>query len=743
MTVKPTVEIKRYHFNNALLAEIDKNPFVSGYWPLVYILSDGNIKSAYVGETTDAWSRMSTHLKHDLKSQLTVIHLITSDKFNKSATLDIESNLIKYLSGDGQYKLLNANIGLANHTYYQKHEVYWDIFKGIWNKLKVEGLTKNSLEHIDNSDLFKYSPYKSLSSDQRDSIIDILNSVLDPGIKNIIIEGGAGTGKTVLATYLCKLLNTDLSDFSFKEFGDDEELLINKIIKIKKELPNPSMALVIPMSSFRSTIKKVFKNIKGLCAKMVVRPAEITRHNYDIIIVDEAHRLRRRVNLGTYFGAFDEACQRLGFSKDKSNELDWVLQQSKKSIIFYDENQSIKPSDTLKEEFKFLKQQKSTVVKQLKSQFRVKGGIDYVDFVDRLLNCNLFANEQFGSSKYEFQLFDSIKDMSDKINDRHIEYGLSRLVAGFSWKWTSKDDGKNDIFIDDQELKWNSVTKDWINSSDSVNEVGCIHTTQGYDLNYTGLIFGNEISYDKINKEILVVEKNYHDLNGKLSIKNPAELKAFIINIYKTLMLRGIKGTYVYVCDDDLREYFREHISVYEKSKSMKLLPLNEVKPFVNCVPLYDLKAAAGNFSNLQQVSDLQEDLDLEQISELQWVELPEPYLPSNDYFVIKVVGESMNKIIPDNSYCLFKRYNGGTREGKIVLAKHLNFYDSDFGAGYTVKMYHSFKTIDSESWVHNSIILQPQSHNKEYKEIILEQDETASLEVLGIYERVLFTDKA
>jgi predicted GIY-YIG superfamily endonuclease len=107
-------EIKKYDFNQNLLAEICENNFVNGLWPLVYILSDGLIKEAYVGETTDALSRMSNHLKSNSKKKLTAVRLITSDKFNKSATLDIEANLIKYLSGDGQYKLLNGNIGLAN-----------------------------------------------------------------------------------------------------------------------------------------------------------------------------------------------------------------------------------------------------------------------------------------------------------------------------------------------------------------------------------------------------------------------------------------------------------------------------------------------------------------------------------------------------------------------------------------------------------------------------------------------------
>ena len=155
-------EIRSFEFNSTLIDQFQNLHYIKDLWPIVYILSDGKIKQAYIGETTDAYSRMITHLKNNAKSKLTSAHIITSEKFNKSATLDIESNLIKYISGDGQFQLLNGNIGLAYHNYYQKRVVYWKIFKSIWNSLRAEGIARHSIEHINNSDLFKYSPYKSL-----------------------------------------------------------------------------------------------------------------------------------------------------------------------------------------------------------------------------------------------------------------------------------------------------------------------------------------------------------------------------------------------------------------------------------------------------------------------------------------------------------------------------------------------------------------------------------------------------
>ena len=140
MNLSNAFELQRYDFNSNLFNAFQNIHSAKDLWPIVYIISDGNIKEAYVGETTDTYARMSSHLKSNAKNKLTVVHLITSEKFNKSATLDIESNLIKYISADGQYRLINGNIGLANHNYYQKKEVYWDIFKSIWNKLRAEGV---------------------------------------------------------------------------------------------------------------------------------------------------------------------------------------------------------------------------------------------------------------------------------------------------------------------------------------------------------------------------------------------------------------------------------------------------------------------------------------------------------------------------------------------------------------------------------------------------------------------------
>src|SRR3546814_8689268 len=123
-------------------------------------------------------------------------------------------------------------------------------------------------------------------------------------------------------------------------------------------------------------------------------------------------------------------------------------------------------------------------------------------------------------------LFNRIREMIGEIKAKEKDHGLARLVAGYAWPWISKNDKTAlDIRIDGVELRWNSVSNDWLNSSNALEEVGCIHTVQGYDINYTGVIFGEEISYDPKKRAIVIRKENYHDRNGKQTITDPAELK--------------------------------------------------------------------------------------------------------------------------------------------------------------------------------------------------------------------------
>jgi DUF2075 family protein len=717
--------INHYNFDVDLEQQIIVNHRDYLSWPLVYFLNDETSKDAYVGETTDVLNRMKAHSKTEKKKNLSSVNLILSDYFNKSATLDLEANLIRYIAADGQYNLQNGNLGIANHHYFQQKEIYWELFKNIWDELKSMGIARHSLEHIDNSDLFKYSPYKSLSKEQINSLKLILNCLLDKNARVSLIQGGAGTGKSILAIFLFKLLKTNLENFNFSDFEEDDDELFKLLKKVKDHYGEINMALVIPMASFRKTISKVFKNIQGLSPKMVIGPSELAKQKYDLVIVDEGHRLRRRVNLGPYFKPFDDTCNLFGLDKMSASELDWLLIQSKKTLLFYDRHQSIKPSDVLRKRFIELENDSSTRIETLKTQFRSRGGNDYVQFIHEILSDNTKQRDKFQSVDYECFLFNDIQNMIDEIHKKETSDGLSRIVAGYAWEWLSnKNKDAYDIEIGDAKLRWNSVAIDWVNSKNSINEVGCIHTTQGYDLNYVGVIIGPELDYDFEKNQLTINKSRYKDKAGKNTISDENILKDYILNIYKTILLRGVKGVFIYACNENLRKYLSNFLNIKDQIKNtIQLQFLNEPNEFA--IPFYDLKVAAGSFSTNQKSN------------EIKYLDFGKTLNPKENYFACKIVGESMNKIIPNNSICLFEKYDGGSRNGLITLVEMTNYTDEDLGSNYTIKEYSSKKTTSEDGWKHEEITLIPKS-TLPYDPIILRDEETIGLKVVGIFVKIL-----
>ncbi|WP_462254985.1 DNA/RNA helicase domain-containing protein, partial [Ferruginibacter sp.] len=515
---------EQYDFTKESLNRIEQNTWVKNQWPLVYFIQNDSIKIAYVGESTNALSRIKNHLANPERCKLDKISIIGSDKFNKSATLDIESNLIQYITAEGTFKLQNGNYGLINHNYYQQ-DIYKNLFKEVWNKLVEKKIVTKSLTEIENSELFKYSPYKSLNEDQYNSVLEILHGLTLKESNRIFISGSAGTGKTILATYLMKLLTSDVENYQLEEFNDDELREVNYIKEFKNKYPNAKIGLVVAMTSLRESLESVFKKIPGLKSSMVINPSDTfkSKDKYDLLIVDEAHRLRQYKNI-SWMGAFKKNNQKLGLDGN-GNELDWIIANSKNQIFFYDSAQSVKPSDVGSLNFIKLLNDKNTLLLNLKSQMRVKGGNNYIQFVDDLLHVKRNETTRYQEEKYEMFVFDNFADLHIELIKKENEFGLCRMIAGYSWPWLSnpKLDPKPSLNITDIELdglnfKWNSTDKDWINSPNAFNEIGCIHTTQGYDLNYTAVIFGKEINYNKVYNCIEIDPKNYFDINGKKGI---------------------------------------------------------------------------------------------------------------------------------------------------------------------------------------------------------------------------------
>src|SRR5699024_11468170 len=147
------------------------------------------------------------------------------------------------------------------------------------------------------------------------------------------------------------------------------------------------------------------------------------------------------------------------------------------------------------------------------------------------------------------------------------QHELTRIVTGYKWQYKSmKNKTAYEIELDGQKMRWNTTTTDWINSPKSVTEVGSIHTVQGYDLNYVGVIIGNDLRYDPVARKLIFDRANYHDKKGrennpKLGITySDEDLLEYVKNIYSVLLTRGIRGTYLYVCDPALLKYLHPRI---------------------------------------------------------------------------------------------------------------------------------------------------------------------------------------
>ena len=292
------------------------------------------------------------------------------------------------------------------------------------------------------------------------------------------------------------------------------------------------------------------------------------------MIVDEAHRLRRRRNIVQY-KAFDSSNKKLSFSTD-GTELDWILKQSKNQVFLYDSTQSIKPTDIPKEKIEDMKRTRDCRILSLRTQIRCnRGGERYVDYISRIFS-NCPPKERLDFPRYDFIIYDDVSEMVEEIKKRNAERGLCRTVAGYAWDWRKKKEklvfkkedsfatdvliknGIYDIDIDGARFIWNTEYNGWLASPNSINEIGCIHTIQGFDLNYAGVIIGNELRYSE-ERGLYIDRKSYRDVNGSKSASDD-ELLEYILNIYKVLCTRGMLGTFVYVCDEGLRTHLQKYI---------------------------------------------------------------------------------------------------------------------------------------------------------------------------------------
>ena len=380
-----------------------------------------------------------------------------------------------------------------------------------------------------------------LLDEQKTAYETILRSarhVQESGKKVLIIKGGPGTGKSVIS--------------------------INALAKLTSERMNVKYvtANAAPRDVFQAKLKNL---VKGDSVKHLFGGSgsytESKKDSMDVLIVDEAHRLRMKS------GMF----KNLGESQAKE-----IINSAKLSVFFIDEAQKVTWSDV--GEISRIKAYAAKLgadveLLELISQFRCGGSDDYMAWLDDSLGLQDVPENYFSREKFDFQIFDSASKLHDAIRKKNLVNNKSRIVAGYCWNWISKKDPKAyDIVIPEEnyQARWNlaSYGNEWIINPKSVDEVGCIHTCQGLEVDYVGVIVGNDLG---VGSGKLVTSprgraKSDKSLNGYVGERklNPeaADAKAdeLIRNTYRTLMSRGMKGCYVYFTDPEVKKYFESRM---------------------------------------------------------------------------------------------------------------------------------------------------------------------------------------
>lgn len=353
----------------------------------------------------------------------------------------------------------------------------------------------------------------------------------------LVVNGGPGTGKSVLAINL-------LVQYT------KQNLVVNYVTK--NSAPRNVFYYKLKGDFKAHYIKNLFKGSSAYI--------NTEKNIFDVLIADEAHRLNAKSGMFKNLG---------------ENQIKEIINASKLSIFFLDDRQKVTIEDIgdlnlIKNYAKNLKAE--VYVTELNSQFRCNGSDGYLSWLDNILGISKTANFNFEEDyHYDFKIFDNPNELKKAILEKN-KNNKSRLVAGYCWDWISSGKNRSDIYdieIPEYHFKmsWNlGNSQTWAIDENSVSEIGCIHTCQGLEFDYVGVIIGEDIRYK--NGEIITDyskrAKTDQSLKGIKKIAKDNQDKAnkiadqIIKNTYRTLMTRGMKGCYVYCMDKELEKYLKK-----------------------------------------------------------------------------------------------------------------------------------------------------------------------------------------
>ncbi|MCS3923596.1 DUF2075 domain-containing protein [Methanosalsum natronophilum] len=357
----------------------------------------------------------------------------------------------------------------------------------------------------------------------------------------MIVEGGPGTGKSVLAINL-------LVQFISKG-------MVTQYVS-KNSAPRNVYSTKLKEGYNSRQINHLFKG-----SGSYVNSKE---NDLSVLLVDEAHRLNEKSGLFRNIG---------------ENQVKEIINASQLSVFFIDENQKVYITDIgSKSEIEKHAQNSGAEIYyyKLESQFRCNGSDGYLAWLDDVIDIKKTANYDGFDFDFDFLIFDDPVELKNIIEEKNKENNKSRLVAGYCWNWVqeSKNDPNiNDINIGDFNISWNlGNTSTWAIDKESINEAGCIHTCQGLEFDYVGVIIGPDLRYEdgQVITDYNMRAKTDYSLRGIKTIAKENPLKAqeiadeIIKNTYRTLMTRGQKGCYIYCCDKGLQEYFKRRLHMFK-----------------------------------------------------------------------------------------------------------------------------------------------------------------------------------